>query len=363
MRSWTVEKPVAEQSNRFPGMPIGIEQREGLEELRQYLAAIVESSHDAILSKDLDGVITSWNRGAEQLFGYTAEETIGKSVTLLIPADRLDEEPSILARLRRGEHIDHYETVRRRKDGSLVDISLTVSPIRDSSGKVVGASKIARDISERRRAAEEQNLLLGEMQHRVRNLATVLDGLARMSQPHDEPAVEAFVAAFLGRVRALLSTGELVVSSSTREADLRQVLENVLQPFVDPSKASPITIGGPPLQLSENTSAALALATHELATNALKYGALKSASGKVAVTWSVQPDTGGDRVRLEWKETGGAPPSSNPRRQGFGSRVIRAAVSREREGKTDIAFDPEGLRCRFEFIAAARVAAGPQNLR
>jgi PAS domain S-box-containing protein len=343
-------------SEKLTGLPearVSMGELDRVEELRQYLAAIVESSHDAILSKDLDGTITSWNRGAELLFGYTAEEAVGKSITLLIPHDRLDEEPTILARLRRGEQIDHYETVRRRKDGSLVDISLPVSPIRDASGKVVGASKIARDITDLRRAVAQQNLLLGEMQHRVRNLATVIDGLARMSTPDDQPAVAAFVTTFLGRVRALLSTGELVVISSTRHADLRDVLENVLQPFIDPSKASRIVIDGPPLALSEHTSGALALAAHELATNALKYGALKSARGKVSITWTIQPGADGDRVRLEWKETGGAAPLAKPERQGFGTRVIRAAVSGEREGTSNITLTPEGLLCRFEFIAEA----------
>ena len=117
-----------------------------------YLAAIVESSDDAIISKNLDGIITTWNRGAERVFGYQAAEVVGRPVTVLMPPDRVDEEPGILARLRRGERIDHYETVRRRKDGTLIDISLTVSPIRDGSGRVIGASKIARDISDRKSA-------------------------------------------------------------------------------------------------------------------------------------------------------------------------------------------------------------------
>ena len=120
--------------------------------LAQRLAAIVELSDDAIISKDLNGVIQTWNRGAERVFGYTAEEAVGKPVTILIPPDRMDEEPGILARIRRGERIDHYETVRRRKDGSLIDISLTVSPIRDGDGRIAGASKIARDITERKKA-------------------------------------------------------------------------------------------------------------------------------------------------------------------------------------------------------------------
>jgi PAS domain S-box-containing protein len=125
------------------------------EQLAQQLASIVESSDDAIISKNLDGVILTWNRGAERIFGYSAEEVIGKPVTILMPPDRVDEEPGILARIRRGERIDHYETVRQRKDGTLLDISLTVSPVRDGRGRVIGASKIARDITDRKRVEAE----------------------------------------------------------------------------------------------------------------------------------------------------------------------------------------------------------------
>lgn len=125
---------------------------------RQYAetAAIVASSDDAIISKDLDGTITSWNGGAERMYGYTAHEAVGQPVTMLIPADHRDEEPLILDRIRRGEVVDHYETVGQRKGGTLLDISLTVSPIRDGQGRVVAASKIARDITERKRAETER---------------------------------------------------------------------------------------------------------------------------------------------------------------------------------------------------------------
>jgi PAS domain S-box-containing protein len=117
-----------------------------------WLAALIESADDAIISKTLDGIITSWNNGAQRIFGYTAEEAIGNPVTMLIPPDHIDEEPAILARLRAGERIEHYETVRVTKNGRLIDISLTVSPIKGPNGEIVGASKIARDISEQRQA-------------------------------------------------------------------------------------------------------------------------------------------------------------------------------------------------------------------
>lgn len=134
------------------------------DELRGRLTAIIHSSDDAIISKSLNGIITSWNRGAERLFGYTAEEAIGRSITMLIPEDRIDEEPEVLARIRRGETIDHYETVRRRKDGSMINISLTVSPMTNTQGRIIGASKIARDISERKDADHARNMLAAIVQ-------------------------------------------------------------------------------------------------------------------------------------------------------------------------------------------------------
>jgi len=141
---------------------------------RGLLANIVDYSEDAIVSKDLNGVITSWNKGAERIFGYKAHEIIGRPVSILIPPDRIDEEPGILERIRHGERVEPYHTVRRRKDGSFVEVSLQVSPVRDENGKVVGASKIARDISEQRRAQER--LQRSEERFRV-TLASIGDGV------------------------------------------------------------------------------------------------------------------------------------------------------------------------------------------
>src|SRR6185295_15207557 len=131
------------------------------------LAAIVESSDDAIVSKDLEGIITSWNAGAERLFGYTADEAVGRSITMVIPPDRLHEEDLVLGKIRQGEHVEHFDTVRWRKDGTLVDVSLTVSPIRDPDGTIVGASKIARNISDRKRIEAQ----LQDLQTRLLGLA------------------------------------------------------------------------------------------------------------------------------------------------------------------------------------------------
>ena len=145
------------------------ELRESEQRLR-WLASIVESSDDAIVSKNLDGIITSWNRGAERIFGYSAEEAIGQPITIIIPQDRRDEERTILTRIRRGERIDHFETIRQRKHGGLIVVSLTVSPVKNAEGKIVGASKIARDITEQKRSQEQIATLAREAEHRSKNL-------------------------------------------------------------------------------------------------------------------------------------------------------------------------------------------------
>lgn len=153
------ESPKADLPDDKPAQASFLE-LQGPEFAPYWLSAIIESADDAIISKTLDGIITSWNKGAERIFGYTADEMIGKPILLLIPSDHPNEEPAILARLRRGERIDHYETVRAHKNGTLINISLTVSPIRGPGGQIIGASKIARDITAARRAEEERIRLL-----------------------------------------------------------------------------------------------------------------------------------------------------------------------------------------------------------
>src|SRR6202040_2098903 len=143
--------------------------RESEQRLR-WLASIVESSDDAIVSKNLNGVITSWNSGAERVFGYSASEAIGQPITLVIPQDRQSEEREILTRIRRGERIEHFETIRQHKRGNLIVVSLTVSPVKDANDKIVGASKIARDITEQKRNQELIVTLAREAEHRSKNL-------------------------------------------------------------------------------------------------------------------------------------------------------------------------------------------------
>jgi PAS domain S-box-containing protein len=323
------------------------------EELRQlaltaqHFAALVQSSDDAIVSKDLDGVITSWNRGAERLFGYTAEETIGKPITMLIPADQLDEEPAILARIRRGERVDHYETVRRRKDGSLIDISLTVSPVRTPDGTIVGASKIARDISERRRAQEQQNLLLREMSHRVKNLFSVTGSLVALSArsartPQDMAAAVRARLAALTRAQeltrpGLIGAGDEIVQNRT----LHALIGTIVAPYVDgrPKGHEGMTLTGPDVPVGANAVTNVALVLHELATNAAKYGALSSPEGVVHIDCSLE----NDELLLTWKERGGPPLEGPPDAEGFGSMLARRIVLDHFGGRISNDWERDGL--------------------
>lgn len=220
------------------------------------LAAIVESSDDAIISKDLDGIIISWNPGAERLFGYPAQEAIGRPITMLMPPERLDEEPGILERLRRGESIEHYETVRRRKDGTLLDISLTVSPIRNSQGVVVAASKVARDITYRKQAeaaAKEQEERLRKVEklasagqlaaalaHEINNpLSSVTNSLYLIEKRSNlDESARFFVttaATELGRVSRIVkqSLSYYRAGTTPRDLDLGEIVNESLQIFGD----------------------------------------------------------------------------------------------------------------------------------
>jgi len=195
------------------------------------LSAIVQSSDDAILSKDLNGVITSWNQGAERIFGYRSDETVGKPVAILIPADRADEELSILERVRRGDRTDHYETVRRHKDGSLIEVSLTVSPIIDEQGTIIGASKIARDITQRKRAEEAlraadraKDEFLAMLGHELRNpLGALASAIRILDLPESSPDHVTRARAIIDRQIEQLShlVDDLVDASRLTSAKMR----------------------------------------------------------------------------------------------------------------------------------------------
>jgi PAS domain S-box-containing protein len=188
-----VGRPVLSPSGdvvEFVGTMMDITERKRGEQATRLLAAVVESSHDAIVSKDLDGMITSWNKAAERLFGYAAEEAVGQNILLIIPPGRRDEERAIIERLTRGERIDHFETVRMRKDGSLLDVALTISPMKDAEGRIVGASKLARDVTERKRAEEALRQAQADLAH-INRVTTMGELTASLAHEVNQPIAAA----------------------------------------------------------------------------------------------------------------------------------------------------------------------------
>lgn len=340
--------PLYDSSGTLVGavnMLVDITDRKRAEESALRLASIVEFSDDAIISKDLDGVITSWNRGAQALFGYTAREAVGNSVRTLIPPDRLDEESEILARIRRGEHIEHYETVRRRKDGTLIDISLTVSPVKNAAGEIVGASKIARNISERKRAEEALHLIVDESKHRIRNtLATVQAIATQTLHASDEERL-----AFVARLSALGRAHDLLSVENWSRAKIGDVVNQALAPFRDKAYERFVVEGPEDLWTSSNHASLLTMALHELATNASKYGALANNSGQVRLSWELVSQDQESRLRLCWTESGG-PPVTAPSHAGFGSFLMNRVLKAER-GEVRLEYKPQGLVATFELTS------------
>lgn len=309
----------------------------------QLFAAIVESSDDAIVSKNLDGIVATWNKGAERLFGYTAEEMIGQPIVILIPADRQDEEPQILARIRRGERVETYETVRRRKDGSLVDVALTVSPVRNAEGKIVGASKIARDITERKQALEYQKLLVREIKHRIKNSLATVQAIARQTLKSASPAD---IEAFAGRLQALAASHDLLTAENLNRARLDELVARSLIAF-DDIEADRFAIDGQSgVWIDAERVSRLTMVLHELATNAVKHGALSNPTGTVTISWRTRNSEDGPRLELDWLEQGG-PPVTLPERTGFGSSLIEQALKSE-TSHVSVDYDPGGLRARFD---------------
>ncbi len=224
----------------------------------------------------------------EEIFGYKAAEIVGQSILKLIPPERHGEEDFILERVRKGERLRHYDTVRRRKDGTLVDVSLTVSPIL-LDGKIVGISKIARDITARKQGQLAQILLLRELNHRTKNLLAIADAIVRQTSKSSPP--EELVDRISRRLHALSVSQDLMIDSEWRGADISNIIQWQLASIID-DHTSRIKLNGPLCTLTPRTAQALGLAIFELATNALKFGSLSAKTGTVQILWSIGENAG-----------------------------------------------------------------------
>lgn len=315
-------------------------------ELRQseadsrHLAAILSSSEDIIISKTLQGQITFWNAVATRIFGYSPEEMVGQNITRIVPTELLDEEKEVLARLQRGERIEHYETVRVAKDGRRIDVSLTVSPLRDKSGKIVGASKVARDITARKAAENSQALLLGELSHRVKNTLATVQAIATQSVRRSRNPAD-FLASFTGRILSLARAHDRLSETRWEGVELAALVrDQVLLGVADER----IVYNGPALTLDPQPALHFAMILHELGTNARKYGALSVPAGRLSIDWRVE--RGKKRaLRFRWEERGGPRPAIAPE-FGFGTRLIKESLLAH-GGKSAIEYPATGLVCEL----------------
>ncbi|MFO1172177.1 MAG: PAS domain S-box protein [Hyphomicrobiaceae bacterium] len=314
------------------GVGFDIHDQEMAQQATSQLAAIVTSSSDAILGLTPDGTVTSWNDGAEHMYGYTADEMVGSHINRIVPEELKAFETEVLSRVAAGETIANLETVRVARDGRQIYISLSVAPVRDSDGTITGLSKIARDITERR-------LLMKEINHRAKNMLGLVQAIARQtvtSTPKD------FLDRFLDRLQALAANHDLLVKSEWKGVDLKTLLRAQLAPFAD-LIGRRIRLKGARFRLSSTGAQAIGMALHELATNAGKYGALSNDDGVVDITWTRD----GDRFKMQWNEMHG-PPVAPPTRQGFGSTVVTTMTKMSTNGTADITFAPAGIEWRLD---------------
>jgi PAS domain S-box-containing protein len=324
-------------------MLVDVTERHAAEEDSARLAAILLSSQDAIVGTDRDGRVTYWGAGAEHTYGYERHEMVGQSIARIIPPELIDQELQVLDRARRGESIENYETERLTKDGRRVSISLSASAIRDKAGKVVGIAKVGRDITERKRAEITQNLMIGELNHRVKNTLSTVQAIARQTLRKTGSPTE-FANNFSGRLQSLAHAHSLLTDNLWRGADFATLVRD--QILLGGDGDDRITFSGPSVSLTPQAALHMALVLHELGTNARKYGSLSVMTGKLSLNWTVRSSSDGLALHIRWSEQGG-PPVTTPSRRGFGTTLIEKSLQ-SHGGTVVIDFGANGVTCDIE---------------
>jgi PAS domain S-box-containing protein len=333
---------------RSRGVVMDVTQQKQAEEANARLAAIVASSPDAIISFDATGKrIVTWNKGAEALFGYTEDEAIGQPVNLLVPPDPVSgakvKSGAFEETIARGDI--RLETKRRRKDGTLLDVSVLASRMMDASGRVIGAAAIFRDITERKLWEEHQRLLINELNHRVKNTLATVQSVTSQTLRNSRTTEEA-QRGVEERLIALSRAHNILTDENWEGASLRVIVMGAIAAYRHEGE-NRVQVSGPDVRLSPQMALALAMALHELATNAVKYGALSNKLGEIGITWALSLGADGPHLHLTWTERGG-PLVVVPTRRGFGTRLIERSLAQELQGRVQLAFEPAGLMCTLD---------------
>ena len=320
-----------------------ISQRKRADAYEARMAAVAAASHDALFGVTLDGRIEAWNRAAERLFGYTAAEAIGQPIAILVEPSKRQEQTDIVARVRAGEAVGQFETRRLRKGGTIVDVSVAVAPVTAPDGVVTALSVVMHDIGDRKEWEARQKMMTRELAHRVKNSFAVLQSILRATlkaspDPHD------FAEAFSGRLHSLAAAQDVLIETDWKFAALGALVRHQLS-TVSVNEGERLSISGPPVYLAAEHSVPLALIFNELATNAIKHGALSTARGRIELQWRVENrEMGGKKLILTWRERDG-PKVSAPVRRSFGSILIEKSLA---GAVVERRFEPDGLTCRIE---------------
>jgi PAS domain S-box-containing protein len=303
------------------------------------LAAIVATSSDAIISYDLEGNILTWNYSATHLYGYTADEIIGRSMEVLYPEDwpaRIGEyRDQILA----GE-LTSLEVVRKRKDGKLRDVAVSAAPVRDQHGEVMCISNIHRDITEQKANEAQRKFITRELSHRAKNQLTVVRSIANQTAKN-AASLEQFQRKFDDRVFSLAKSIDLLVSREWSTVSLEKLCRSQIELFSD-SNSDNVVISGPKVVLAPAAVEAIGMALHELGTNAAKYGALSQAAGQISLTWGFSSEIDSDSLQITWRETG-LEIDEAPSRKGFGHVVLTQLAKSSLGSDANLSFSHQGL--------------------
>ena len=322
---------------RMLSLSFDVTQRKTAEHDNAVLASIVASSNDAIVSLDKLGNVTSWNSGAEMLFGTKAAQMIGRPLALAL-SDTTEEEREAYRRQIMDGNSHELETRQRRRDGSVIDVWVTSAPIR-TAGRIMGASLIIRDVSAQKQREDHVRFLMRELTHRSKNLLAVIQAMARQSMTKGITPEE-FIRRFSDRLAGLAGSHDLLSSVQWKGVSLTDLINSQLSHYED-LFGTRILMQGTDLNVRPEAAQNIGIALHELSTNAAKYGALSNNDGVVTIQWSIVEGTARS-LRLRWQESGG-PPVEAPTRRGFGHIVMDRIAGQALGGQSGLRFEPDGV--------------------
>jgi PAS domain S-box-containing protein len=306
---------------------------------------IFQQTSDLILTADLDQVITDCNPSAAAAVGVSREQAIGRNISEFVSPDDYDRTSTMLEDKLNGGGTTQYDVRVKSRTGEWLHWEINSGLTRDADGMPKGLYVVGRDITERKRAEERQRLLINELNHRVKNTLAIVQALAQQSLKGKAPPAEER-AAFEARLLTLAAAHNLLTRETWERVSLAEIIEIAVK-AASGTGDDRFEIKGPDVNLKPQTAVSMAMAVHELCTNAIKYGALSTDSGRIIVKWSVAEDEGKRRLRLEWIERGG-PPVEPPARQGFGTRMIERGLAAEMMADVQLDFQPDGLVCIVE---------------